>query len=101
MRRCSGAALPVHALAARLKDGELQRAVLHGGEDYELLFAAPESVEMPRKMAGVAITRIGRLTRRRAGESVVTLVATGGARRGWSPEVGSIFPERRKICSFE
>jgi thiamine-monophosphate kinase len=79
------AALPVHALAARLKDGELQRAVLHGGEDYELLFAAPESVAMPRKIAGVAITRIGRLTRRRTEEPVVTLVSKSGERQPLKP----------------
>lgn len=78
-------ALPVHAFAARLKDGELERAVLHGGEDYELLFAAPESVAMPRKIAGVAISRIGRLTRRRAGEPVVTLVDESGGRRRLEP----------------
>ena len=80
-------ALPVHCLAARLKDGELERAVLHGGEDYELLFAAPESAAMPRTIAGVAITRIGRLTRRRTGEPVVTLVDESGRRKlepgGW------------------
>ena len=79
------AALPVHPLAARLKNEELERAVLHGGEDYELLFAAPESAVMPRKIAGVAITRIGRLTRRRAGEPVVTLVDPDGGGRPLKP----------------
>ncbi len=78
-------ALPVHALAANLKDGELERAVLHGGEDYELLFAAPESVAMPRKIAGVAITRIGRLTRQRTREPMVTLVDESGGRRKLEP----------------
>ena len=40
---------------------------------------------MPRKIAGVAITRIGRLTRRRAGEPVVTLVDESGGRRRLEP----------------
>ncbi len=78
-------ALPVHPLAARLKNEELERAVLHGGEDYELLFAAPESVTMPRKIAGIEITRIGRLTRRRTGKSEVTLIAENGERSPLQP----------------
>ncbi|MGB7602900.1 MAG: thiamine-phosphate kinase [Candidatus Sulfotelmatobacter sp.] len=35
---------------------------LHGGEDYELLFTAPESKKMPSRIAGTAITLIGRVT---------------------------------------
>ena len=38
---------------------------LHGGEDYELLFTAPQGERVPSQMAGVEITRIGRITRRR------------------------------------
>jgi thiamine-monophosphate kinase len=79
------AALPVHPLAARLKHAELERVVLHGGEDYELLFAAPEAVRVPRKIDGVAVTRIGRLTRRRTGEPMVTLVDPDGRRRPLQP----------------
>jgi thiamine-monophosphate kinase len=40
------------------KDATLTRA-LHGGEDYELLFTS--SGKVPRSMAGVAITPIGRI----------------------------------------
>lgn len=36
---------------------------LHGGEDYELLFTAPATKRIPTKIAGVAITQIGRITR--------------------------------------
>jgi thiamine-monophosphate kinase len=39
---------------------------LHGGEDYELLFTAPPNRRIPRTIAGVPITRIGEITRRRA-----------------------------------
>ncbi|GAA3746476.1 thiamine-phosphate kinase [Terriglobus aquaticus] len=56
------AALPIHALAATEEDGGLA-LVLHGGEDYELLFAARPTVRMPRTVAGVPVRRIGRLTR--------------------------------------
>jgi thiamine-monophosphate kinase len=36
---------------------------LHGGEDYELLFTAPGKKRVPRKIAGVRITEIGRIER--------------------------------------
>jgi thiamine-monophosphate kinase len=38
---------------------------LHGGEDYELLFTAPPTRRIPGKIAGVPITRIGKITRGR------------------------------------
>jgi thiamine-monophosphate kinase len=37
---------------------------LHGGEDYELLFTVPPEQKIPSRLAGVALTRIGRITRR-------------------------------------
>jgi thiamine-monophosphate kinase len=46
---------------ARTVDLEL---ALHGGEDYELLFTAPAGKRMPRRIAGVAVTHIGSITRR-------------------------------------
>ncbi|WP_419804252.1 thiamine-phosphate kinase [Terriglobus sp.] len=56
------AALPVHPLARDEKDDGLALA-LHGGEDYELLFAARPSVRMPKRAGGVPVHCIGRLTR--------------------------------------
>jgi thiamine-monophosphate kinase len=41
---------------------DLQLA-LHGGEDYELLFTAAAEKKIPRRIAGVSITPIGRITR--------------------------------------
>jgi thiamine-monophosphate kinase len=35
---------------------------LHGGEDYELLFAVSARARVPRMLAGVALTEIGRMT---------------------------------------
>ena len=52
------AVLPIHP-GARLDQA------LHGGEDYELLFTARPSSRVPRTIAGVRITRIGRVLRAR------------------------------------
>jgi thiamine-monophosphate kinase len=38
---------------------------LHGGEDYELLFTARPNTKIPRRIAGVSITQIGQITRKR------------------------------------
>jgi len=38
-------------------------AALHGGEDYELLFTARENARVPNRIAGVAITPIGIITK--------------------------------------
>lgn len=41
------------------------RLALHGGEDYELLFTAPAKATVPRRIANVPITEIGRIVRGR------------------------------------
>jgi thiamine-monophosphate kinase len=56
---------------------------LHGGDDYELLFTSDPSVLLPSKVAGVGVTRIGRITKSRG----MRLLTNGRARRlqagGW------------------
>ena len=47
---------------------------LHGGDDYELLFTVPARKRVPGKIAGVAITRIGTITR---GSKMRLVVADG------------------------
>jgi thiamine-monophosphate kinase len=37
--------------------------VLHGGEDYELLFTSPPGKRIPAQIAGVALTHIGEISR--------------------------------------
>jgi thiamine-monophosphate kinase len=66
---------------ARAHADALRRA-LHGGEDYELLFAVPGrfALRIPRTFRGVAITRIGELT---AGRRV--LLETDGRTRELRP----------------
>ena len=55
---------------------------LHGGEDYELLFTSARKI--PAKVAGVRVTRIGRIAR---GPGIVLIEAGGRRRRllarGW------------------
>jgi thiamine-monophosphate kinase len=50
------------------------KLALHGGEDYELLFTAPANRRIPSRLAGVSITKIGRITRRR---KILIFDATG------------------------
>ncbi len=57
------AALPLHPAALALGPEAALHAALHGGEDYELLFAAPSRTRIPRRIAGVPITLIGELTK--------------------------------------
>jgi thiamine-monophosphate kinase len=74
------ALLPIHPAA------NLAQA-LNGGEDYELLFSAPASVPIPKRIAGVAIAGIGRITKPRPGQAAVTLLTEQGAQplepQGW------------------
>jgi thiamine-monophosphate kinase len=58
-------------LIPRARVGKPSREVdlefaLHGGEDYELLFTAPPTKRVPSRIAGVAITQIGCITRSRS-----------------------------------
>lgn len=74
------AALPIHPAATLAQ-------ALHGGEDYELLFTAAPSARIPHAIAGVSITRIGRIVRPRAGKPRISLVTAQGVEaleaQGW------------------
>jgi thiamine-monophosphate kinase len=74
-------ALPIHPLAAHATPERAVGLALHGGEDYELLFAAPSTVRMPRSVAGVRIMRIGELVRGGA----IVVVDSAGRRRPLKP----------------
>jgi len=60
--RVDANSLPVTGLASSLVSREL---ALHGGDDYELLFTvrAGNGARLPRKFRGLALTRIGEITR--------------------------------------
>jgi thiamine-monophosphate kinase len=74
------AALPIHTAAT-------QHQALHGGEDYELLFTASHLTRVPRSIAGIPVTRIGKVAPKRAAKPQVALVNGGGSQplepRGW------------------
>lgn len=83
----SGVAAEIDAGALPVHPGATLAQALNGGEDYELLFTASASTRMPRTIAGVPISRIGRILPRRKGRPQVVLLTTGGSRpldpRGW------------------
>jgi thiamine-monophosphate kinase len=63
----SGVAAELDTAALPLAPGATLDQALHGGEDYELLFTTKASKRLPKSIAGVPITRIGRIVRRRPG----------------------------------
>jgi thiamine-monophosphate kinase len=69
-----------------LEGASLEQA-MHGGEDYELLFAARPSIRIPRFIGGVPISRIGHITRRQRGKPSVQIATSSTIEslepRGW------------------
>lgn len=52
-------------LATIGKRGTKPRHALHGGDDYELLFTVPRGRHVPSRIAGVPVTLIGQIQRRK------------------------------------
>lgn len=72
-----------------LPGGSSLHFALHGGDDYELLFTAPRSARVPAKVAGVRVTRIGEVVKRKG----MWLVDSHGQQkrleaRGWQHFAG-------------
>jgi len=59
----SGIGAEIEVVQIPVATGATLRQALHGGEDYELLFTASEKKRVPASVAGVAVRRIGRVTR--------------------------------------
>jgi len=83
----SGVGAEVDAGALPVSSGATLDQALHGGEDYELLFTAPAGKRMPRAIAGVPVTAIGRIVAARRNRPLVTLVIAKGSEpltpQGW------------------
>jgi thiamine-monophosphate kinase len=61
---------------------------LHGGDDYELLFTAPAKTRVPARIAGVKITEIGLIHRRKDYPPAIEILGENGrarplTARGW------------------
>jgi thiamine-monophosphate kinase len=83
------AALPIHPLAVEAeRQGLVASALdlaLHGGEDYELLFAAGPGARIPRQTSGVHVRQIGKLAQPGRGRGRVIL-------RGPDGQTSALFP---------
>ena len=79
-------ALPIYS-AGTQGPAATQAQALHGGEDYELLFTAPPSARVPRSIAGVPVTCIGRILRQRQSRPLVAILTAHGLQpltpQGW------------------
>ena len=93
----SGLAAEVDVDALPFGAGASLEQALHGGEDYELLFAARRrryrEGGVPGRVAGVKLTCIGRLVEPRRGRPRMVLVDGAGKRTrlepgGWQHLVG-------------
>lgn len=83
----SNVAAEVEAALLPIHPGATVEYALHGGDDYELLFTARPDVQMPRKIAAVPITRIGRIVAKRRGRTAISVITERGAEpllaEGW------------------
>jgi thiamine-monophosphate kinase len=77
----SGVAAEVRENALPIARGATFEQALNGGEDYELLFAAPAKGKVPASVAGTAVTCIGRLMRGNG----ISILAPDGTRRRLEP----------------
>ena len=86
----SGVAVELDTDALPVAPGANPAHVLHGGEDYELLFTAPPAARVPSSIEGVPVTLIGRIVspneagarkgaRRPATPTPITLITSRGA----------------------
>ena len=74
-------AIPRARIGKKGNEVELNHA-LHGGDDYELLFTAPQRAHVPQRIAGAPVTLIGQITHRRR----VVLIHRDGARSNFRPQ---------------
>jgi thiamine-monophosphate kinase len=77
----------IDAALLPIPPGATLAQALHGGEDYELLFTASSSTRIPKSIAGVPLTCIGRILRRRPNHPALSLITAQGRQplepKGW------------------
>ena len=84
----SQVAATIDSAAIPVFKGADLRLALHGGEDYELLFTAPAKAKVPAKIAGVKVTEIGSIRRRKDYRPAIEILGENGRARilkarGW------------------
>jgi thiamine-monophosphate kinase len=83
----SNVAAELTASAIPIAIGATLEQALHGGEDYELLFTARPAQRVPRSIAGVPITQIGRILPPQHRSHPITMLMSDGAQplapQGW------------------
>jgi thiamine-monophosphate kinase len=84
-------AIPMAVIGKPVRKVEL-RFALHGGEDYELLFTAPRGKRVPSRIAGVAVTQIGQVTRGRG-----VFLEQDGVKRKLPPQGWEHFKKARAV----
>ncbi len=80
--------LPLHSLAVAHGASRALELATSGGEDYELLFTAPRDAHVPRRLGGVPLTEIGRITKQQPGQPQIVWIDAAGTRsaldaKGW------------------
>jgi thiamine-monophosphate kinase len=75
----SGVGAELDAAALPFAAGATVVQVLHGGEDYELVFTAPPAARVPNSIEGVAVTQIGRIVDAGKTTPPITLLTPKGA----------------------
>ncbi len=73
---------------APIAKGSTLDLALHGGEDYELLFTARKNTKVPARIAGIAVSEIGTITKSTNYSSAIQILGENGTvrplpQRGW------------------
>jgi thiamine-monophosphate kinase len=93
----SGVAAELDAASLPIAPAANPAQVLHGGEDYELLFTAPPAARVPASIEGVPVTCIGRIVTSKRASSPITLITPKGA-ISLTPQGWQHFSLRRMVA---
>ena len=84
----------IHAGSVPVVKGAGLKLALHGGEDYELLFTAPHKAKVPTRIAGVKVTDIGMIGKRKDYRAAIRILDENGKARVLAPHGWQHFAKR-------
>ncbi len=84
----------IEAASVPIAKGADIKLALHGGEDYELLFTASPKAKVPAKIAGVKVTEIGVIGKRRDYRAGIQIFDENGKARVLAPHGWQHFAKR-------